>query len=87
MRQQLTSTRCLKADAQVPQGVAYVPGAMIKGGGMADLQPLAAAANAAQLSLGRGRQGRHAGDAVQSRSGADAAGVQDAAPEMRSIWL
>jgi YVTN family beta-propeller protein len=36
---------------QAPQGVAYVPNAVTKGDGLANLQPLAAAANSAQLSL------------------------------------
>jgi YVTN family beta-propeller protein len=37
---------------QAPQGVAYIPNAVPEGDGMRDLQPLAAAAEAAQLKLG-----------------------------------
>jgi YVTN family beta-propeller protein len=37
---------------QAPQGVAYVPNAVPEGDGMKDLQPLAAAAEVAQLKLG-----------------------------------
>jgi YVTN family beta-propeller protein len=36
---------------QAPQGVAYVPNAVTKGDGMANLQPLSAAAGSTQLSL------------------------------------
>jgi YVTN family beta-propeller protein len=40
------------AIGQAPQGVAYIPNAVPEGDGMTDLQPLAAAVEAAQLKLG-----------------------------------